>query len=177
MALPPMRWIRRSLVLALLLPALSSPAQTVPEYELKAAMVYNFVLFTEWPADTPFEADVLNICVGPDSALRRPLLGLSERSVRGRRIAVHSLAAGGDARTCQVVFIDGAYKERWTHFRKGWGSGVLTISDDDDADRGSVVIALATEDNRIVFDIDTRAARQARLVLSSKLLRLARTVQ
>lgn len=170
-----MRRIRRSLALALLLPALAPQAQIVPEYDLKAAMVYNFMLFTEWPADTPFEADLLTICVAPDSALRRPLLSLSERPVRGRRIVVHSLAAES-ARNCQVVFIDGAYKERWMHFRKGWGSGVLTISDDD-ADHGSVIIALATEDNRIVFDIDTRAARHARLVLSSKLLRLARTVQ
>lgn len=162
---------------ALLLPIGSAAAQTVQEYDLKAAFVYNFALFTDWPADTSYEGGSLNICVNPGSALRAPLIGMSDRSIRGRKIAVRSLAAGGNLRTCHVVFLDVADKERWATIKKGLGSGVLTIADDEEIDRDKVVIALSMDGNRVVFDIDTRAARQAGLVLSSKLLRLARMVR
>ena len=56
-------------------------------------------------------------------------------------------------------------------------SGVLLAGDSaGDLQRG-VMLNLATEDGRIVFDIDLQAVRQAGLVLSSKVLRLARQVQ
>ncbi|HWJ94038.1 MAG TPA: YfiR family protein [Telluria sp.] len=162
---------------ALWLPAWPAAAQTVQEYDLKAAFVYNFALFTDWPADTPYEGGTLNICINPGSALRAPLIGLGERSVRGHKIAVRSLGSARNLRACHVLFLDSADRERWTTIRKGLGSGVLTISDDEEIDRDGVVVALAMDGNRVVFDIDTRAARQARLALSSKLLRLARMVQ
>ncbi len=172
------RWrIIRRFMAALLLPIGVATAQTVQEYDLKAAFVYNFALFTDWPADTPYEGGTLNICVNPGSALRAPLIGMSDRSIRGRKIAVRSLAAAGNLRGCHVVFLDAADKERWTTIKKGLGSGVLTITDDEEIDRDRIVIALSMDDNRVVFDVDTRAARQAGLVLSSKLLRLARMVR
>lgn len=171
------RRIAQCLMAALLLPALPVSAQTVQEYDLKAAFVYNFALFTDWPADTSYDGGTLNICVNPGSALRAPLINLSDRSVKGRKIAVRSLTAAGNLRTCHVVFLEGADRERWAHIKKGSGSGVLTISDDEEISRSSAVIALAMDGNRVVFDINTRAARQAGLVLSSKLLRLARMVQ
>jgi hypothetical protein len=76
------------------------------------------------------------------------------------------------------LFVDSSDRERWVQIKKGLGgASVLTISDDDEIGHDGSIIALAMDNNRIVFDIDTRAAKQARLVLSSKLLRLARTVQ
>ncbi|HJV53900.1 MAG TPA: YfiR family protein [Noviherbaspirillum sp.] len=165
------------LIAAIMLPALPASAQTVQEYDLKAAYVYNFALFTEWPTETVYDGGTFNICVGSASAVRTALVSLGERSIRGRKIAVRNLGAADNPQNCQVVFLESADRERWTHIKKGLGSGVLTISDDEETGRGSAVIALAMDGNRVVFDIDTRAARQAKLVLSSKLLRLARTVQ
>lgn len=152
-------------------------AQPVPEYELKAAFVYNFVLFTEWPADTTFEGGNVNLCINPNSAMRQSLSALNGKPAKGRRIAVRSLATPEDVRTCQVLFLDSSDNERWLQIGRHLGSAsVLTISDEEASPEGGI-IELATEGNRIVFDIDIRAARQARLVLSSKLLRLARVVQ
>lgn len=165
-------------VLAVFLQPLPLAAQPVPEYELKAAFVYNFALFTDWPADTAFEGGTLNVCVNPASALRQPLAGLGDKPVKGRRVAVRYLAALEGLRACHVLFVDGSDRERWVQIKKELsGSSVLTISDDDEIGHDGSIIALAMDSNRMVFDIDMRAARQARLVLSSKLLRLARTVQ
>lgn len=161
-----------------MLPWLSLSAQTVPEYDLKAAFVYNFALFTDWPADTLHEGDTLNFCVHSSSALRQPLSSLAERSIKGRRLVVRNPVAQDGLRACHVLFIGVGDRERWSQIRKGLaGASVLTISDDEEAGHDGILIALAMDGNRIVFDIDTRAARQAKLVFSSKLLRLARSVQ
>lgn len=167
----------RLLPVTLLLP-LQLSAQPVPEYDLKAAFVYNFALFTEWPSDTAYEGGTLNICVNPGSVLRQTLAGLGNKAVKGRRVSVRNLAALDSLRACHVLFIDSSDRERWVQIKKELGgASVLTISDDDEIGRDGSMIALAMDNNRIVFDIDTRAAKQARLVLSSRLLRLARTVQ
>lgn len=161
-----------------LLPSLQLHAQPVPEYELKAAFVYNFALFTDWPDDTTYEGNTLNICVNHRSALRVPLASLGEKPVKGRRVAVRILSSADGLRSCHVLFVDSADRDQWGQLRKGLGSmSILTISDDEEIGHDGSIITLAVDRNRIVFDIDLRAAKQARLVLSSKLLRLARTAQ
>lgn len=161
-----------------LLQAAPASAQAVPEYELKAAFVYNFALFTEWPADVAFESGTLNICVTQGSALRRSFATLGDKAIRGRRVSVRDLSSPDTLRSCHVLFVDGNDRPQWMRIRKGLaGTSILTISDDEEIRQDGPVITLAMDNNRIVFDIDMRAARQARLVLSSKLLRLARTVQ
>lgn len=178
MASETMRLTIRYLMAVLMLLPLCTTAQPVPEYDIKAAFVYNFALFTDWPADTSFEGGILNICINPSSAMRQPLGGLGVRTVKGKKIAVLHLSALDKLRTCHVLLVDGSDRERWLQIKKGLGgASVLTISEDEDIGHDGSVITLTTEGKRMVFDIDLRAARDARLVLSSKLLRLARTVQ
>lgn len=163
-------------LLALLPPRLF--AEPVPEYDLKAAFVYNFALFTEWPADVVFEGGNLNICINPGSPLHQSLAGLGERRAKGRRIVVRQPVAPDNLSGCHVLILDSGDRDRWAQIKKALdGSSVLTISDDDDIGHDGSIITLAPDNHRMVFDIDLRAARRARLVLSSKLLRLARSVQ
>lgn len=171
-------WIRNCCsAVALLLPLPLCP-QPVPEDELKVAFVYNFILFAEWPGDASFERNVLNICVNPHSALRQGLARLNDKSVNGRRIAVRSLVAPEGVRACHVLFIDSSDREHWKQIRKDLSTtAVLTIADDEEIGHDGAVIALKMHHNRIVFDVDMNAASKARVALSSKLLRLARSVQ
>ena len=156
----------------------SLAAQPVPEYKLKAAFVYNFALFTDWPNGTLTEGGMLNICVNPDSALRPALADLNDKQIKGRRVVVRQSNDAETLRTCHVLFLDSLDRERWAQIKKGLGgSSVLTVSDDGEIGHDGVIIALHLDNNRIGFDIDMQAAKQARLLLSSKLLRLARTVQ
>ncbi|HZW12836.1 MAG TPA: YfiR family protein [Noviherbaspirillum sp.] len=159
-----------------LLPS-ASYAQRVPEYELKAAFAYNFVLFTEWPADTVYEGGTLNICINPNSAMRPSLNSLQGKPAKGRKILIRALAVPDDIRSCHVLFIDSTDSERWLQIERHLrNASVLTISDEDGSPEGGI-IELSSDGNRVVFDIDMKKARNARLVLSSKLLRLARAVQ
>lgn len=156
----------------------SLAAQQVPEYTLKAALIYNFALFTDWPGGTRAEGGTLNICINRDSALGPALAGLSDKQIKGRRVAVRQSNDAETLRTCHVLFLDSVDRERWGRIKKSLGGlSVLTVSDDGEIGRDGVIIALYLDHNRIGFDIDMQAARQAGLLLSSKLLRLARTVQ
>lgn len=153
-------------------------AQPVHETDLKAAFIYNFILFTDWPADTTFAGGILNICLNHNSVLRRPLDRLSEKTVNGRKIAVRLLRPSDAPVTCHVLFLDASDRDYWKRIKRDVTTmPVLTISDDDDIGGDGIVILMAMRQNRYVFDIDTRAAGEARLAVSSKLLRLARTVQ
>jgi hypothetical protein len=162
---------------ALALSYAQAQPQPVPEDALKAAFVYNFALFTDWPADVIAGAE-LTICINPNSGMRAALGSLHGKTLKGRRIAVRQQPAPEALRGCHLLFVDGIDRERWTQIKKGIGNAsVLTVSDDGEIGRDGIIITLALSDNRMVFDIDMDMARQARLLLSSKLLRLARVVQ
>ncbi|HEY8607518.1 MAG TPA: YfiR family protein [Noviherbaspirillum sp.] len=163
---------------AFMLPPGAASAQPVPEYELKVAFVYNFALFTEWPAHTLYEGGTLNVCVNPASPMRQPLSVLADRVVRGRKVALRAAAGADSLRPCHLLVLDGIDRDRWMQIRKTLGSAsVLTVTDDDGIGRDGAMITLAMDGKRVVFDVDLSAARQAGLVLSSKLLRVARAVQ
>jgi phosphohistidine swiveling domain-containing protein len=152
--------------------AASAPA--VPEYKLKAAFVYNFVLFTEWPT-AGGDNGPLNLCVNAESMLRPALAEFHDRTVKGRRLQIRNLNEAENLSSCHVLVLDSIDRERWAQIRRQLGgAAVLTVADDAEIGRRGAVITLYLENNRIAFDVDMNAARAAHLTLSSKLLRLAR---
>lgn len=168
-----------AVVLAVPYTALAAPAvKVVPEYKLKAAFVYNFALFTDWPAEMLASGGTFNICANPDSAVLPELSGLGDKQVKGRQVVVRKVTELDSMRTCHVLFLDSLDRARWGQIRKNLANAsVLTVSDDSEISRDGAIIGLYLENNRIGFSVDLQAARQARLVVSSRLLRLARSVQ
>lgn len=163
----------RRLIPALLLAAGPGFAQPVAEHDMKAAFVFNFAVFTEWPADVLAPNAPLNLCVGGPSPLVQSLAQLQDRVVNGHALTVRQASAG--LRGCHLLVVDKPDRERWQAWRRELGGAtVLTISDDR---RDGAVILLTVDQDRIAFEVDLAAARAARLNLSSKLLRLARSVQ
>ncbi|ATG21889.1 hypothetical protein CO705_18375 [Ralstonia pickettii] len=146
------------------------------ETQVKAAFVYNFALFTTWPPGAmPPDAPMV-VCVRPDHPLQAALEKLTGKPVRGHRLEIRKLN-DSTAAGCHVLVIDARVANG---VRVDPAAAVLVISDQPRTTRGSgpdPVISLALDGDRVVFDIDAAAARQARLELSSQLLRLARSVQ
>ena len=150
-------------------------AQPVPEQDLKAAFIFNFAVFTEWPQEALAGGAPITVCAGPTTSMFGALSQLNDKQVNGHRIAVRSAAV---LRGCHVLVLDRSDRERWVQIRRELaGAPVLTVSDDPGLSDGGAVITLTVEDKRIGFHVDLAAARSARLSLSSKLLRLARNVQ
>ena len=75
-----------AIAIMLLMP-MTAAAQDVTEPALKAAFIYNFAKFTEWPADAIAAGAPLVLCVLGDAAIG----GALERAVKGRTLAGHSI--------------------------------------------------------------------------------------
>jgi hypothetical protein len=181
------RW--QAAVLSLLLPLAlllggwsgATHAQAaVPEYQLKAAVIFNFAVFAEWPAAALPAAGPLTLCAYHGNALLAALQALADKSINGHRLDVRALAAGSAARNCHLLVLDRQDRERWPQLHReliAAGASVLTVADDRQIGADGAMLALLMEDKRIVFDANLAALRAAGLTLSSKLLRLARSAQ
>ena len=173
-----MACLRFLLVLAAALAFAPCAAQGVDEGELKAAIVYNILLFVEWPpAVLPAPGGALALCVGPQSAMHAPLQKLDRRELRGFQLALRELGAGASA-PCHAVFVDAADRQRLAAGLKAQrAAGALVMSDDPEAPPETTAILLRRVGTRIAFDVNLGPLRQAGIQISSKLLRLARTVR
>jgi hypothetical protein len=160
--------------LALLAFASTTLSDDLPEYRLKAAFLYNFALFTEWPAST---GSTLNLCVyGPDP-FGQEIDALQDKAVGDRHIVVRRVTRIESLTACQLVFIadpsaDGISRVLSTLH----GAAVLTIADAPGAAKRGVALNMSVMENKISFEANLTAARAANLKLSSKLLSLATEV-
>jgi hypothetical protein len=153
-------------------------AQPVPELELKAAYLYNFALFTEWPSESMPNNSPITLCLRDDNALLAAVSALTARTVKGRRLAVRLWQASEDLQGCHMAIFDVRDRARWHAVKSGLaGASLLTVSDDVDAATSDFIITLRLDSGRLTFNVDNTAARQARLILSAKLLRLAKEVK
>jgi len=148
--------------------------EDLPEYRLKAAFLYNFALFTEWPAET---GTTLNLCILGQDPFGKEADGLQGKSVGGRNIAVHRKASREPLNGCHVVFISpSAIDDLPRVLDRLRGNPVLTVADSPGAARQGVALNMTVVQNKITFEANLKAARAARVTLSSKLLRLATEV-
>ncbi len=148
------------------------------EYQIKASLIYNFLQFIEWPPETwEPSGGTLRLCVVGSDPFGVALSPLEKEIVQGKKIEVHRLTDGeGAKRTgCHVVYVThAAVNEVPTVVAISKESSVLTIGETPNfLDQGGI-IALLLSDGKIVFDINQSAATQARLYISSQLLRIAR---
>jgi hypothetical protein len=154
---------------AVLLAAALTAAAQVPEAELKAAYIYNFAVFTTWPADSALQKAPFAVCASTDSALWAGLQTMNGKPVNGRSwlaVDLQHLKGG----RCDIVVLSAA-AERPASLPPG------TLVVRNGAGRGAAAITLVDDEEHIRFDIDTQEAARNGLRFSSRLLRLARNVQ
>ena len=160
------------ILLALSLPDQAAQADTaVDERAMKAAYLYNFALFAQWPAlpDGDFQ-----LCVLGNTSLDAELERLQGKRVQNLPIAMRRIMPGDSLGGCQLLYVDERNRRTLDSLLERLaGSPVLTITDASGlADRG-IMIEMRRQGQRIVFDINLAAARRARLDFSSRLLKLA----
>lgn len=145
------------------------------ESQLKAAFLFNFAKFVEWPSEafaestSPFIIGVLD-----DSAFAKEL----EQTVAAKRIDNHPISiqvfrAGGDIGHCHILFMSARGKDIPEVIRRLNGRAVLTVGETERFIETGGMINFISEKNKIRFQINHDAAKAARLTVSSKLLNLA----
>jgi hypothetical protein len=176
------RPLLRALLAGLCLAVTPGPlaAQKGPsEYEVKAAFLYNFARFVEWPPDAPGrdERPFVVAVLGDDpfgDALDRTLAG---KTVASRPIAVRRLSSPEEAQHANIVFVSSSEKAQISHvLRVLGGARVLTVGEMSGFAEQGGMIGFRTENRRIRFDINADQAHRAGLRISSQLLKLARIV-
>ena len=157
-------------------PALAQPPEA-GENAVKAAFLYNFTKFVDWPGNA-FEgtASTFRVCVFSGPGFRRDLEAmLAGESVGARRVAV--VADPRDVRGCHVAYFGPGAEERARHVLPSLRQvPVLTVGEGSRFSEQGGLIAFALEQNRVRFDVNKAALDRTGLVVSSKLLRVARHV-
>jgi len=148
------------------------------EYTLKAAFLFNFTKFVDWPADAfADEKSPFNLCVlGGEDPFGGSLDELvANEAVNGRPIAVRRRVRGADLRTCQILFIGRAERERQPEVLASLrGLPVLTVGETDRFLSEGGLFNFFLEANRVRFEVNLAAVERTPLKISSKLLRLAK---
>jgi hypothetical protein len=150
------------------------------EYQIKAAFLYNFTKFVEWPPEaSPGVNDPLAICIVGENPFGDSLNALIQgKTINGHKLVVRQLEPAQDLKGCQVAFISPSERRHIHSILDGLkGAGVLTVGDTEGFAALGGVINFTMEDNKVHFDVNVDAAERARLKISSKLLSLARIVK
>lgn len=144
--------------------------------QIKAAYLFNFVKFVEWPAAAP--DDAIEICfVGAPGVADSLRNAAADKRIGARRIVSRPLGAHDGPAGCAVVYFDARSLEQQSATLQGARSAALTVSDAADFTRNGGVIQLFTEENRLRFVINVGNARRAGVRISSNLLKLASSVE
>jgi len=169
-----------SLVLALCFSerafAESAGAQDVSEYQVKAAFLYNFAKFVEWPGAAEPSPDgffVIGI-LGKDPFGSTLDLLVKTKTAMGRHIEVKRFARVEDVHGCQMLFISASEARKLPATIKALnGMSVLTVSEVPQFLGAGGMLNLVLAGNRVAFEANPLAAEHEGFRLSSKLLQLA----
>jgi hypothetical protein len=160
--------------------AAPNPAEserTVSEYEVKAAYIYNFAKFVEWPP-TYFAAANAPITIGVIGD--EEFAALLEKVVKNKLVQEHTLQVRQlkwptDLRTCNMVYVSSNEQKRFRQITENLqDKSVLTITEVEEKSQPKGIMNLFIEGGKVQFEVNIADAEKAKLRISSKLLRLAR---
>jgi hypothetical protein len=180
-ALPLLAW---AIVLAFGAPPV--PAQSDEEteasreYAIKAAYLYNFGRYVEWPPDA-FESSGAPFVIG---VLGKDPFGTildeiaANKRIEGRRIVARRFATMAEYTPCQILFVaaSASPQQKAEAIKMARESAVLLVGEGSGFAKQGAAVNFFIESNRVRFEINTEAARRGQLKISSKLLSLAKIV-
>ena len=167
-------------VLCLLFVAPAAGQETGPgEYEVKAAFLYNFALYVEWPADAAAGGGAIKVGVLGrdvfDGALEKIL---KDRTAQGKPVEVVRFATSADVKPCHLLFVPVAEQDQLGKIAGALkGSSTLIVSEFDGAVLKGAVLNFYLENKRVRLEVNPDAAARENLRIDAKVLRLARIVK
>jgi uncharacterized protein DUF4154 len=156
-------------------PAYATSPDQASDIEVKAALIFNFAKFTDWPEIAP--ADPIVICVLGDEPVARGLGELTRGETIGRHAVEVRAIASANGKACHVLFVSahaGSFADTLGLFRD---APTLTVSDANRFAASGGVIELFVASGRMRFAVNVDAAERSHLKLSSHLLGLAKIVK
>ncbi len=169
------------LAVALMLQAALAGGETrvAEEYTLKAAYLYNFAKFVQWPKEVKPAGDPIRVCVLGDDPFGPGLDKIRGRKAQNREITVARMQSlpDADAPPCDILFVTASEKGGVEKLVARLARHpVLTVSDIDGFVKRGGMIGFLNVEQRIKFEVNIAASDTANLTISSFLLQLALAV-
>lgn len=153
-----------------------SGQSTLSEHQVKALFLFNFAKYVEWPAEAfPGQNTPLTIGIVGHSPCTEPL----QKTVKGKRVCGHPMAVREvekveDMARCHILFLNDLDKKRSASILGQLRNRpVLTVGEADQFDEQGGVIGFLKKEGKVRLEINLKAAHQAQLEVSSKLLSVA----
>ncbi|MFZ0035271.1 MAG: YfiR family protein [Sedimentisphaerales bacterium] len=183
------------LVSVLLVVAIAMGAQTDSEasreYQVKAAFLYNFIKFVDWPGEETSDSNepIIIGIIGKDP-FGDAFEPVKDKPVRGRKVIIKSfkgleeLEKSSEKQSqietigkCHMLFVCSSEKEKLGEIiNLTKDHSVLTVSDMQGFLESGGIVNFVIDENKVGFEINNAAARHAKLQVRSQLLRLAKRV-
>ena len=150
------------------------------ESQIKAAFIYNFTKFVEWPAARFSEPDspiMIGVFGKSPVALQLPE-AIKDRKVNGRGIVFKPIERIADAKSVHLLFVSAAADDQVIEVLNSMkGSSVLTIGESEAFAKAGGMINFVREGDKVRFEINADSAEQADLKISAQLQKLAKSVR
>jgi YfiR/HmsC-like len=160
--------------------AQTAPSAVATEHEVKAAFLYKFLGYVEWPptvAGDPGSPITIGVIGAADVAADLARIA-SGRGVDNRPVMVRTVAEEDSLAGIQVLFLGGTDRARLNRMLKAAQQrSILTVTEADGALGQGSVINFRTVDGRVRFEVSLEAADKSNIKLSSRLLAVALNVQ
>jgi hypothetical protein len=152
---------------------------TFNEYQVKAAYLFNFAKFVEWPATSFHDASSpIRVCIVGSDPFGKSLDELKNKSVGNRKLEIERLKQADQAKACHVLFVSEAEKESQSAIlRAVHKKSILTVGETKGFIRAGGIINLIKTGDKVSFEINRDAADRSGLKISSQLLKLATIVK
>jgi hypothetical protein len=156
--------------------SVEAQAVKLEEQKIKAGLIYNFLKYTYWPADSDSARNLrLRLCLYGKDSFQGTLNSLEGRTAQNYQINILHIDAIGDLSSCSLVFIpEGEKKNLASLLRAVEGLPVLTVSDIGNFSKNGGIVEFATVDQRIKIFLNRPQMKAARLRMEDRLLRLAK---
>lgn len=149
------------------------------DYDVKAAYLYNFGRFVEWPASVTSNRDSFTLCVlGQDPF--GPVLDttLAGETIGGKGVAAKRISTPQEAASCQILFLSSAEESQLNKVIETLNKeAILTVSDMPQFSQRGGMIQFVLEGKKVRFEVNLAAVQRAGLTLSSELLKVATAVR
>lgn len=161
-------------------PPVRAAGQELNEYQVKAAFLYNFAKFVEWPSNVTADpnAPIVIGILGRDSFGGEIDRVIEGKSVNGHRLTIKRFSTLDGYQYCHILFVSSSERNNLARILAAVANNsVLTVSETDRFAHIGGIINFITIEHRIRFEINQAAAERVGLKISSKLLSLGKIVR
>jgi hypothetical protein len=156
-----------------LLPGKAASQQS-SEQAVKAAFLYKFAAYVEWPAPSRPDAPFVIGTLGADEVATELTAILPGRSVAGRPAVARRLKEGDSLQDVQILFVGRRAGDQRAAIEAARSHGVLVVTETT-LEQGGTINFVVT-DNRVSFEVSLEAAERSGHRISSRMLAVARRV-